>query len=433
MSSIRSEQEALEYIHSIPKPGPKKDQSRMNGYLRALGNPEKELRFIHVAGTNGKGSTCRFLAKIFQDSGYKTGLYQSPYIHDFRERISINGNWITSEELIRETEKLKNLTEIIQEKEHLFPGEFEFVTALAFRYFLDQQCDIVVLETGMGGQLDATNSIGVPELAVLTHIDKDHEQYLGRRLIDIAHHKLGIVKESGSVVVSPDQRTAVKPVIRQWCREHRAALFWADTPKDVRVSEKGTEMFYRQQLLRLSVLGIHQAYNACTVLSAVEILSQRGWHLDLKRACRSLESVKPDGRVEIVGSKPLRIIDGGHNLNAVQSALRTVDTIHKGRVFVIFGVMRDKKPSLLLQEIQKKCEGICFVSSKDRRSLPVSELSKLGKKLKCKTWHADSIEEAVKVLSQVAGNEDTILLTGSFYLLEEGKKFLSDSKIRWKA
>ena len=307
-------QDAISYIHSFFWKGSIPGLSRTQELLRRMGNPEKKLKFVHIAGTNGKGSTAAMTASILQKAGYRVGLYTSPYIYRFNERIQVNGIQIPDEDVATVTEYVKQFAEAMEEK----PTEFELVTAIGFEYFARCSCDIVVLEVGMGGALDSTNVIDTPEVAVITNIGLDHTDYLGNTIEEIAETKAGIFKENGHAVVYRGT-PGVEAVYEKVCAERNVSLKKADFETLVRKSHSLEGQVFNcgdRKDLFLPLLGDHQLHNASVVLSIADTLIEKGWNITEQHIRDGIRDVSWPGRFDIVSRDPLFIIDGGHNPHA---------------------------------------------------------------------------------------------------------------------
>ena len=314
--------QALHYIHAVCWKGSIPGLERITALLDAMGHPERKLKFIHVTGTNGKGSTCAMLASMFTKAGYKTGLYTSPYLIRFNERIQIDGVQIPDEEVCRITEYIKPLADSVFEQ----PTEFEMVTALGFEYFARHNCDLVVCEVGMGGEFDATNVILPPEAAILCNIGLDHTEVLGDTLEKIAATKSGIIKP-GSPCVLYGQQRSVEEVIEKVCAERGCKLYRADYADvhPLSASLEGQRFDWKNlHDLSLPLLGEHQLHNAATVLTTIDAIRDRGWNVPERAVREGLADVRWPGRFEILRRNPMFIVDGGHNpqcLEALEDAL----------------------------------------------------------------------------------------------------------------
>ena len=316
--------EAIEYINAHTWSQWKLGLSRTEELLRLLGNPQKQLRFVHVAGSNGKGSTCAMVERILREAGYVTGFYPSPYIEDFRERIQVCGEYITEEALCRITARVRDAADSMEDH----PSQFEIITAIGLLYFAEKNCNIVVLEVGLGGIFDSTNVIDAPEVAVITNIGLEHTEYLGNTLAEIARNKCGIIK-SGADVVCYENAAEVMDVVRRVCEEKGCPLHIARYSR-IQLIEKGLEgqtfrflhdpapasqdiAISADEPLRLGLLGEYQLHNAATALTIVEALRGRGWKIPQEAVCQGLAEARWPARFEVLSRHPLFILDGGHN------------------------------------------------------------------------------------------------------------------------
>ena len=302
--------EALAYIHAVENLGSKPGLSRIRELMEKLGDPQKDLRFIHIAGTNGKGSCAAMTASVLKAAGYKTGLYTSPYLYRFNERMQINGRQIDDDVLAEIVSRVKPAAEAMADR----PTEFELMTAVALLWYAQEKCDVVVLEVGLGGRFDATNIIGPPEAAVIMNIGLDHTAVLGDTVEQIAFEKAGIIKP-GTDVVLFQQGEAVTEVVRRRCAEEGARLHIADFSQIVSEFDSlyGQSFTYRGQPYALPLLGAHQLKNAAVVLELVQVLREKGWTLEQSDVEHGLYAVSWPGRFELLSDEPLFVVDGGHN------------------------------------------------------------------------------------------------------------------------
>ena len=275
--------EALNFIHSRDKFGSRPGMERIEALCNAFDNPQDKLKYVHVAGTNGKGSTCHMIASVLSESGYKVGLFTSPFVVDFRERIQINGEMISQEDLAEIISEVKPVVEKLS-KQGIEPTEFEIITITAFLYFLRQNCDIVVLEVGLGGLLDSTNIIKKSEVSVITSISLDHTNILGDTLLKIAEHKCGIFKEGGNVVGYPQPDFAVERFIKDKAKEKNCKYFPHELSKIRLVREEidGSTIIYAGCTFKIPLTGKHQLYNFATAVAAINVLKQNGWNVTYK-------------------------------------------------------------------------------------------------------------------------------------------------------
>ncbi|MEE1066507.1 MAG: folylpolyglutamate synthase/dihydrofolate synthase family protein, partial [Acutalibacteraceae bacterium] len=312
--------EALEFIHSRMKFGSQPGMERISALCEAFDNPQDNLKYVHVAGTNGKGSTCTMIAKMLSAAGYKVGLFTSPFVVDFRERIQINSQMIPQQDFADIVEKIVPVIEDLKKK-NIEPTEFEIITAAAFLYFSQENCDIVVLEVGLGGTLDSTNIIKKSEVSVITSISMDHTDILGDTILEIAAHKCGIFKEGGHVVGYPQSDFTVERFVKEKAKEAGCDYTHSDLARIRLVREEfdGSTIIYAGCTFKIPLSGKHQIYNFSTAISAINVLKNKGWNVSAKNMIDGISTLKIPARVEIVSENPLVIIDGGHNAEGVDA------------------------------------------------------------------------------------------------------------------
>ena len=387
--------EAIEYIESRGWSKTRLGLDRTHELLSRLGNPHKKLRFIHVAGTNGKGSTCAMLASVLQCAGFTTGLYTSPYISRFNERMQINGKMISDEKLAELTELIR--PEVESMADH--PSQFEIVTAMAMQFFLDGGCDIVVLETGMGGELDSTNVIDAPEAAVITNIGLEHTEYLGDTIGQIASAKAGIIKPGTTAVCyrcSPEAETVFERV----CRDKGVELIKADfdgikpISHDLDGQRFSWHEFYN---LSLPLLGEHQLKNAAIALETLLLLRRKGWDISNEDIRAGLGRTEWPARLEKLGSDPVFLVDGAHNpqcMSALSACLR--DSFADQKLCFILGILADKDYTLMTDMLLPHMGRVFCVTPDSPRALPAAELARLLTGLGINAEASDSVHDAVR-------------------------------------
>ena len=416
--------EAIEYIHSVCWKGSIPGLGRTQALLEKMGNPEKKLKFVHIAGTNGKGSTAAMTASILRKAGYRTGLYTSPYIYRFHERMQVDGLEITDEELSEITEYVKPLAESLTES----PTEFELVCCIAFEYFVRKQCDIVVLEVGMGGAFDATNVIETPEVAVITNIGLDHTEVLGDTVEKIAETKSGIFKENGHAVVYRST-PSVEAVYEKVCAEKHVKLVKADFDSlrlkkhtlDGQVFDCGD----RKDLV-LPLLGDHQLHNASVVLSIVDTLKIIGWNINEQNIRDGMKDVKWPGRFDVVSHSPLFIIDGGHNPQCIEALVKNVeDYLHDRKVIALTGVLADKDYADMYVPIMPFVDQFVCITPPNPRKLEAAELAKYLRTKGANAVGSDSIMDGVNTALELAGSDGVVLCFGSLYSIGSIRDALS--------
>ena len=383
-------QEAIDYINDFTWSTSRLGLERTQELLQRLGDPQKQLKFIHVAGTNGKGSTCAMIERILREAGFRTGFYPSPYIEDFRERIQINGEYITEEALAEITERVAREADDMEDH----PSQFELITAIGMLYFAEEGCDYVVLEVGMGGALDSTNVIDPPEAAVITNIGLDHTEFLGDTIEKIALTKCGIVK-TGSAVVSYANVPSVMEVIRsvaaeKGCRLYESpAILTALEPADREMTGEtagnaiiplvhdlyGQRFLWKGKEYRLSLLGEHQLRNAATVLAIVEALRDRGVRIPEEAVAAGLARVEWPARFEVLSHAPLFVLDGGHNPQCAEALIENLDAYGLPKVTFLIGMLADKDYHRTLELLKPYGVNYICITPESPRALPAADLA----------------------------------------------------------
>lgn len=409
---------AIEYINGVSWLGSKPGLERVRLLLAGLGNPEKKLRFVHVAGTNGKGSVCAYLASVLKTAGYKTGLFTSPYIARFNERMQINGKEIGDAELASVVEQIKPVAEAMEEH----PTEFEMMTAAALLWFEQRGCDIVVLEVGLGGRLDATNIIPCPDCAVIANIGLDHTAILGNTLEEIAAEKAGIIKPNGSVVMYQQQGEVMR-VVRDICDELGGELTVPDFD-DISPefdSREGQVFSYNGESYAISLLGEHQLYNAVTAIETVEILRKKGWEIPHEALEAGLYSTQWPARFEIVQDEPWFVVDGGHN---PQCAMALHDALKRyfpeERRVLLIGMLKDKDCAGVVDILAPLFDAFVTVTPNSERALSAEELGemleKYGKPVSVIGDVSAGVREALNLAEELGA---MVCSAGSLYICGE--------------
>lgn len=406
--------EAIEYIHSVFWKGSIPGLGRTQELLAKMGNPEKDLKYIHIAGTNGKGSTAAMTASILRKAGYRTGLYTSPYIYRFHERMQIDGEQISDEDLIAITEYVKPLADSMEES----PTEFELVCCIAFEYFKRKQCDVVVLEVGMGGEFDATNVIPVPEVAVITNIGLDHTDVLGTTLEEIALTKAGVFKEGGNAVVYRGV-PSVEAVFENVCAERNVSLKKADFDS---LKLNSLDLFGQnfdcgsRKNIQLPLLGDHQLHNASVVLSIADTLIEKGWKITEQNIYDGIRDVSWPGRFDIVCRDPLFIIDGGHNPQCLEALVKNIeDYLTDRKVIALTGVLADKDYGDMYRPIMPLIDQFVCITPDNPRKMEAEDLAKYLCAAGAKATACASTQDGVRKAIELAGKDGAILCFGSLY------------------
>lgn len=414
--------EAMEYIHGTLKFGSKLGLESISKLMDFMGNPQKKLKFVHVAGTNGKGSTTAFISSILINSGYKTGIFTSPYIQRFTERIKIDDKEIAPNELMDIIEFVKTKIDLMIDEGMDHPTEFEIITAVAFEYFYRSKCDIVVLEVGLGGRFDSTNVIESPEACVITTISLDHTDRLGGTLAEIAYQKAGIIKLDSDTVIYPQNPEAEK-VFEQVCISQNARLHKVnfDTLILKEFSFDGQIFDYKHyQNLSIRLIGDHQLRNAALAIDVCEILGNKGFVINDNNIRRGIEKTVWPGRLEIISKEPLILIDGAHNFEGGQALNAALDRYfnNKSKIFIV-GFLRDKDYHQIMEMLAMKARLIITVTPSNERAMPSSELATILKKYSNNVQDGVTIENSLKLAIENTNEESVICIFGSLYMIGE--------------
>lgn len=412
-----TEREAIAYIEDQGWSATRLGLGRTRTLLAQLGNPQHHLKFIHVAGSNGKGSACAMFDAILRAAGYRTGLYISPYIQRFHERIQANGENIPGEKLASLTERVRAIAEGMDDH----PSQFELVTAIAMQYFHEAGCEIVVLEVGMGGALDSTNAIDAPEAAVITNIGLEHTEYLGDTIEAIAETKAGIIKP-GCACICYDGAPEAVETVQTVCERRGVPFSCVDfsrlTPLGADLD--GQRFAWDGRDYTLALLGPHQLHNAALVLTGIEALRERGWNVPEAAVARGLETVVWPARLEVLRREPLFLLDGGHNPQCAEALAGALDALAPGEKFVFLaGVLSDKDyPAILSRLLPYAREFVC-VTPDSPRALPASALAAYLKSLGAEAVERGTVPAGVaEALSRAragSGNAGVVAF-GSLYL-----------------
>ncbi len=402
--------QAMHYIHDrkahVAKPG----LQRITALLERLGNPQKGLPFLHIAGTNGKGSTATMLAAVLREAGYKTGLFTSPFIYDFRERFVVNGEMISKETLARLTEQVKNAAEGLE------LTEFEIVTAIGFLFFREENCDIIVLEVGLGGRFDATNVIEAPWASVICSISLDHTEYLGDTVEKIAAEKGGIIKPNCPVVVYNGNPDGAVEVLRNRSKELNATFTMGERATVLSSDAMGNRFIYKDKEYAVSLRGPHQVGNAITVLETLALLKKQGkiTYTEEQLKAGLLNAYIPS-RLDCIHQEPYIFIDGGHNLEGIDALLRAMDTMEELKEpVIIFGMMKDKPYQYAVRQLAMRAKAFLTVQPPMPRAMTAYDLKNMADLFCDDCTACDSYEEAAKLAKEKCGG--TILACGSLYM-----------------
>lgn len=410
--------EAIAYIHSMVWDRSATGYEHARELLEKMGNPQKDLRYVHIGGTNGKGSTAAMLSSVLRCAGYRTGLYTSPFLFRFNERMQVDGEQISDEELGKVTEEVK----AVVDKYDLHPSEFALLSCVAFAYFQSKQCDIVVLEVGMGGANDSTNVIDAAEVSVLTNIGMDHTEFLGNTIEEIATTKAGIIKEGTKAVVYPNT-PSVEKILTDICEERQVPYVMPDFTKLMRLSHDFTGQIFHYgnyQNLRLPLLGDHQLCNAAVTLCAIDLLKEKGWEISDDAIYRGFSEVMWPGRFEVLSKEPLFIVDGGHNPQCVQAlADNVMSYLSDRRVIALVGVLADKDYESMFEPILPCVDEFVTITPPSPRSLSAKALAEYLQSKGKQATSYDSTREGVGVALSKADEESAVLCFGSLYTIGE--------------
>ena len=424
--------EALDWIHARLRLGIKPGLIRMEWMMDKLGHPENNIQAVHIGGTNGKGSTVTFLRSILEAEGYTVGTFTSPYIEQFNERISVNGEPISDEELVRLANIIRPLADELEETELGGPTEFEVITAMAFYYFANlSKLDIVIFEVGLGGRFDSTNIIQ-PLASIITNIGLDHTNILGNTYEEIAFEKAGIIKEDTPIFTAVKHPGALK-VIEEQAAKKSAPIYRLNqefTISDHESPARGEQFTLQTERetlrqLTISMMGQHQTENAALAVMAALYLQNKGSYSISEQAYRKgLKKAYWPGRFEILSEKPLVVIDGAHNEEGITALVHELSTRFLGkRIQIVFAALRDKKLDEMIAKLDKIANHITFVSFDFPRAAKAEELlaiSQSANKLAVDEWQTYLLEE----INRLEGN-DMLVVTGSLYFISEAKPVLS--------
>lgn len=416
------DQQALQYIYAQPRFGGSPDLIRMPPLLAALGDPQQKLRFIHVAGTNGKGSVCAYIASILQAAGYRTGLFISPFVLDFRERIQIGGRMIGRRELTALVEQIRPVLESIPPERR--PSQFGLVTALGYLYFAQRQCDVVVLETGLGGKSDSTNTIDPPLCSVITRIGLDHMAQLGHTVEQIAAEKAGILKSGSRSVLYPDQPEGAMRVLTAAADQLKIPLTLPDLDRlQIKMQTLRETLFcYRDTEYRIRLYGDCQPLNAIT---AIEAVAACGLPVSGAAVRAGLQTAFLPGRCQVVSAHPLILADGGHNPDSAKT-LAALIRRELCRPVAVIGMMRDKDADGYLRQLAPLFEKIYVVQGDMPRAMDAQTLKTIAGRYNERVVAAQTVGQALKAALDTGRQ---ICICGSFLTVCDALRWLRTQKI----
>lgn len=420
--------EAVFYIEQTQTPRERYGLEKLKQALELMGNPQEKVQFVHIAGTNGKGSTAAMLSSVLQQAGYRTGLYISPHLVRYNERMQINGENISDEDFIEAAQTVKSVCEQLGGT----PIVFEVLTLMAFWYFAKKQCDIVVLEVGIGGRLDSTNVIPVPQAAVIAQLGLDHTETLGNTLAQIAAEKGGIIKPNGRAVMAVQSDEAMETV-KSICARQNASLTFAD-PARMQVlssSADGQKLLDREYgELFVPLAGAHQIKNTANVLETVTVLKQQGYHISEQNVKDGLAKTKWPGRFEKLCAKPDFILDGGHNPQCVQAATDALKLYYPNqKITFLVGMMVDKDTHAMLSQMTQIAKQFVCVGLDSPRAMSAEKLCEvLQQEYHAQAVSCQNLQQAVQTAFLLAEENDVICALGSLYLAGEIRFMMKSNK-----
>jgi dihydrofolate synthase/folylpolyglutamate synthase len=422
---------SLDYLYNLQKYGMIFGLTQVRRILEAIGNPQDEVLAIHVGGTNGKGSTAAMMASILQKEGYRVGLYTSPHLISFTERIKINDKEIGEDEVANLTNWMRERIESKKIDNHF--TFFDFTTAMALQYFKQNMVDLAILEVGLGGRLDSTNVVD-PLLSIITNISKDHMEYLGRSILKIAEEKAGIIKHGKSLITAVQQPRVIH-LFSEICRQKRSAFYRVG--KDFRYKREGEMSFNYEGLNRklwgvhINLMGFHQIINATTALGAIEVLDELGYTVSTEAMLQGLREVHWPGRLELVSTSPRVILDGAHNEAGAMVLKEYLEKESKyKRLILVIGIMKDKDIKSILNLLTPLASQVILTRpSIDRAASPFLLQKRMGGSGK-KAIIIENLYEAIQKGLSLMNQEDLLCITGSLYTIGEAKAFFDSRGMR---
>lgn len=400
--------QVIKRIYSLPKLHPKNDLSYIRRILKQLNNPQDSVRAIHVTGTNGKGSTSYYLSNLLQKAGQKTGLFVSPYIYEFNERIQLNGKNISNNDLIKTANEIETAIEILKKDDPNFSlVTFEYEVALAFQFFAQENCDYAVIEVGIGGEHDKTNVI-IPEVSVITTIGLDHEKIIGPTLKDIAEEKSGVIKSNKPVVLGNVPQNVLEILLNK-AQSENSKLFLLGRDFQIKIMPDVIEYQDSKNLYNFALRPLVEAYDIGVAVQAIQLLQL---DLDRKKIEEAINETRIPGRYDVIQTSPEIIVDGAHNLQAMENLLNLVRKKKKGQIYVLLGMMKDKD----LGPVTKlfKDEKVTLTRIDYPRAARLEDFPKEAQK---EFEYKENFEEAYTSLKNKLQADDMLLVTGSFYLV----------------
>lgn len=414
--------DVIKLVNTNRGTGKKESLSRMQLLMNKLGDPQNNCKYVHIAGTNGKGSTSAFLASILNESGLKVGVYTSPHLERINERIRVNQEEITDEAFIRLTERVAPLVEDVEKELDEVLYSFEILTAVALDYFSEQNCNLIILEAGIGGRLDATNIIDTPLAAVITSIGLDHMKVLGETKEAIASEKAGIIKRHGTVIC-PEMSPEVNEIIQKKAAQEEAELrqISQSAVKQVKLSEEESVFDYNTlENLSIQLLGRHQISNAVLAIETVRVLQTKGFSIDEEAIRNGLREAQWPGRMEKISDAPTVIIDGAHNPEGIAHLNTNLKRLFPDdKLIFVVGMMKDKAYMEMIQTVFPQAEKILTVSPDPYRGFDAHETADIINAQGILAEAFESVESVVNYLKDSTHSTDKIIVFGSLYLIGE--------------
>ncbi len=429
--------DAISKISKFQKFGWVLGLERMNVLLEKLDNPHEDLKVLHVAGTNGKGSVCRYLYEILQAAGYRCGLFTSPFLEVFNERIEFDGSFISDADLQRCSDVVLAMTEEMVAEGHESPTEFEVITAIAFLYFKEKNTDFVVLEVGLGGRGDSTNVVKRPLCSIITSISLDHTDRLGETIEEIAAEKAGIIKEGCPVITGVENEEAMWVLKHKAIEKHTPIFDALQSPFEIlEETVEGTRV--RAEVLKetyeftISMVGRHQVQNALTALTAIALLNKRGdFTVTDEQIAEGFKRAKQIGRFEIMEKEPFVILDGAHNPGGAKALKETVLRHFKDKkILMVTGILADKEVEEVLDSFMDITKDFIATEPDNPRKLPAEELAEKMQKRGGHVHRFSKAEEAVSCAQGLYEAYDVILFTGSLYLIGKIRGLINEKGVR---
>lgn len=417
--------EALSYINDKDKFGSRLGLTSIGNLLENLGNPQDGLRYIHIAGTNGKGSTSAYLATCIRAAGYSVGLFTSPFLERFNERIKLNGKDIPDETIGRLTERIELAANKMVGEGMEHPTTFEIVTALAFLYYEEEKPDYVVLEVGLGGRFDSTNIIKDALASVITTIDFDHINELGDTLAKIAYQKAGIIKKDGLVISYPQEETVVE-VLEDVSKDMKAELIFSMLDIDIiEETDNGSEFNYeyrdnKLEGLKTSMIGEYQVYNASLAITTILALREKGLiYIDDKQIYDGILDTKWNGRLEVLKRDPIFLIDGAHNLQGMENLSEALELFDYRKLILGISILKDKDIDNMLKVIVPLADTVIATEANIPRKLLAEEIKEKARGYAREVIIEKDIKKAILKAIEIADKDDMIVFGGSLYLIGE--------------